>query len=70
MRSIFKTINQTLPLFKGECLKGEGDSQLSNNIGIDPKVVCHFSGKPSTTRLSKESIYFSNNIAVDPENPC
>ncbi|MBR5860637.1 MAG: hypothetical protein IKY71_04740, partial [Bacteroidaceae bacterium] len=22
------------------------------NIGVDPKVVCHFSGKPSTTRLN------------------
>ena len=24
----------------------------SKNIGVDPKVVCHFSGKPSTTRLN------------------
>ena len=26
---------------------------LSDNIAVDPKVVCHFSGKPSTTRPSK-----------------
>ena len=26
---------------------------FSNNIEVDPGDSCHFSGKPSTTRLSK-----------------
>ena len=32
---------------------------LSNNIGVDPKVVCHFSGKPSTTRLNVAKYLYS-----------
>ena len=31
---------------------------LSNNIAVDPNVVCHFSGKPSTTRLSVAKYLF------------
>ena len=40
-------------------VEGEDEIKISNNIGVDPKVVCHFSGKPSTTRLSVAKYLYS-----------
>ena len=37
---------------------------FGNNIGVDPNIVCHFSGKPSTTCPTKRSIYFKRDFEI------
>ena len=41
---------------------------IGNNIAVDTNIICHFSGKPSTTRLSKAKYLLLTRFR-DPSHP-